>query len=149
MANSMYAAMKNVILGKGVPVAELRRRVNVFFAQGDITDGQKTELDQMIFDNQTPDAEKAGLEERYAALIGRLDALEERVAALEGGSDEGSGGDGGSYPVWKAWDGVSTDYQYGAIVTHNGKIWQNVLQSMQNVWEPGAVDERYWVEIVA
>lgn len=52
-------------------------------------------------------------------------------------------------PEWEPWDGISTDYQTGAVVTHNGKYWQNVLDGMQNTWEPGGVgiDERYWKEI--
>lgn len=52
-------------------------------------------------------------------------------------------------PEWEPWDGISTDYQTGAVVAHSGKYWQNVLSGMQNTWEPGGVgiDERYWKEI--
>lgn len=142
---SMYETMRTVILSHTLPVAELHRRVDVFFAEGKLTEAEKTELDQIIFDNQTPDAEKAALEQRFAELTKRLDALETRVAALEGGESEED--EPSSYPAWKPWDGVNTDYQPGAIVTHDGKTWKNVLDGMQNVWEPGTVDDRYWLEV--
>lgn len=139
---NMYELMKNVILSKRQSVDELTRRVNVFYAQGKLTDEEKAELDRMVFENQTVDAEKGELEALYRTLVEKYNALEARVRALEGGE---SGAEGG-YPAWKAWDGVSTDYQPGAIVTHNGKTWLNVLEGMQNVWEPGVADERYWQE---
>jgi hypothetical protein len=33
---------------------------------------------------------------------------------------------------------------------HGGRVWENMLIGMTNVWEPGApgVDERYWREVV-
>ena len=48
-------------------------------------------------------------------------------------------------PKWEAWDGISDKYQTGAVVKHKGKYYQNVLEGMQNTWEPGTtgVDERY------
>lgn len=137
---SMYETLRSVILSRTLPVAELQRRVDVFYAEAKITEAEKIELSQMIFDNQTPDAEKAELEQRFAELTRRTDALEKRVAAIESGYVPVAPDD---YPDWKAWDGVSGDYIPGAIVRHNGTLWENVL-NMQNVWEPGVVDERYW-----
>lgn len=135
----MYEIMRNVILSRTLPVDELQRRIDTFYAEGKLTEAEKRELEQLVFDNQTVDAEKAALEKRVDDLAAKLTALEARVTALEGGET-------GEYPAWKAWDGVSTDYQPGAIVTHNGKTWLNVLEGMQNVWEPGVADDRYWVE---
>ena len=135
----MYEIMRNVILSRTLPVDELQRRIDTFYAEGKLTEAEKHELEQLVFDNQTVDAEKAALETRVDDLAAKLTALEERVGKLEGVEP-------GEYPAWKAWDGVSTDYQPGAIVTHNGKVWLNVLEGMQNVWEPGVADERYWVE---
>lgn len=135
----MYEIMRNVILSRTLPVDELQRRIDTFYAEGKLTEAEKRELEQFVFDNQTVDAEKAALEKRVDDLAAKLTALEERVGKLEGVEP-------GEYPAWKAWDGVSIDYQPGAIVTHNGKTWLNVLEGMQNVWEPGVADERYWVE---
>lgn len=51
-----------------------------------------------------------------------------------------------------AWQNPLTDhakmYHSGAVVTHNGKIWQSTHTGL-NHWEPGAtgVDERIWLDI--
>ena len=139
---AVFDVMKSVIAGKSVPVGELRARIDVFFAQGRISGEEKATLEEMVFENQSPGAEKPEPEAVYAALVGRMKALEERVAALEGVKPEEG------VPEWKAWDGVSQDYQEGAVVRHGGKIWKSVYPA-QNVWEPGApgIDERYWVVI--
>ena len=138
----VFEMMKRVIAGKSVPAAELHNRIDTFFAQGRISAAEKETLEELVHENMNPGAEKPEIEAAYAALVGRLNALEERVAALEGS------GSGEQIPEWKAWDGVSQDYQEGAIVQHGGKVWKSVYPA-QNVWEPGAVgiDERYWIEV--
>ena len=136
----MYEIMRNVILAQDTPVEELQRRIDTFYAEGKLTEEEKRELEALVFSCQTPDAEKAELGKRVDALTIKLTALEERVERLEGGQPD-------EIPVWKPWNGVSTDYQPGAIVTHNGKVWLNVLEGMQNVWEPGVSDSRYWQEV--
>lgn len=76
-------------------------------------------------------------------LAGRVMDLEARVAVLEGKGEETG------YPAWKPWDGLSNDYQYGAIVSHGGKLWQSVYNG-QNVWEPGTLGaETLWTEYQA
>ena len=135
----MFALMKSVIAAQRQPADELRRRIDVFFAQGRISEKEKEELEALVFAHQSVDAERAGLEERYGALALRMTALEARMAALEGVQEA-------ECPQWRAWDGVSEEYQPGAVVLHKGKKWKNVLEGMQNVWEPGVADERYWME---
>ena len=88
------------------------------------------------------------LDALYRTLVEKYNALEARVTALEGGESGGGSGTEGGYPDWEPWDGVSLNYQPGAIVKHNGKLWLNVLEGMQNVWEPGVADSRYWTEYI-
>jgi len=135
----MFALMKSVIAAQRQPADELRRRIDVFFAQGRLSEKEKEELEALVFAHQSVDAERAGLEERYGALALRMTALEARMAALEGVQEA-------ECPQWRAWDGVSEEYQSGTVVLHKGKKWKNVLEGMQNVWEPGVADERYWME---
>lgn len=135
----MFALMKSVIAAQRQPADELRRRIDVFFAQGRLSEKEKEELEALVFAHQSVDAERAGLEERYGLLALRMTALEARMAALEGVQEA-------ECPQWRAWDGVSEEYQPGAVVLHKGKMWKNVLEGMQNVWEPGVADERYWME---
>lgn len=135
----MFALMKSVITAQRQPADELRRRIDVFFAQGRLSAEEKEKLEALVFAHQSVDAERADLEERYGLLALRMTALEARMAALEGVPEA-------EYPQWRPWDGVSEEYQPGAVVLHKGKKWKNVLEGMQNVWEPGVADERYWME---
>ena len=85
----------------------------------------------------------------YERLEARVNVLEAEVQALKG--EEPGGREEGTVtvPAWEPWDGISNKYQYGAVVTHNGKYFLDVLQGIQNTWEPesSGVDERYWKEI--
>lgn len=51
-------------------------------------------------------------------------------------------------PVWVRPTGAHDSYPAGAVVTHAGRVWENVHPGL-NSWEPGAVgvDERIWREI--
>jgi predicted nuclease with TOPRIM domain len=141
----VYTTMKSVIAKKALPVSELQRRIDIFYAQSKLTEDEKFELEELIFLNKTVDAEKASLEARYEALLHKYDELAKRVTALEKGISEPE--EETDIPDWTPWNGVSNNYQTGAIVKHKGKTWKNVLSGMQNVWEPGTVDERYWIEL--
>ena len=69
--------------------------------------------------------------------------IEERVKALEQG-DETTPENTNPYEKWNAWDGISDKYQLGAVVEHNGILYQSVYNG-QNVWEPGAIGtETLW-----
>lgn len=103
----------------------------------------------MMTDHLDPDTEAPELKEMYERLEIRVATLEEEVKKLKG--EEPGGGEEGivTVPAWELWDGISDKYQYGEVVTHNGKYFLDVLQGMQNTWEPESVgvDERYWKEI--
>jgi hypothetical protein len=90
------------------------------------------------------DAERPEVLAMLTSLSERIDAIEERVKALEGNTDEGEQTE---YPVWKPWDGISKDYQNGAIVSHNGELWESTFEG-QNVWEPGTVGDNFWLKKV-
>jgi hypothetical protein len=141
----VYTTMKSVIAKKALSVSELQRRIDIFYAQSKLTEDEKFELEELIFLNKTVDAEKASLEARYEALLHKYDELAWRVTALEKGISEPE--EETDIPDWTPWNGVSNNYQTGAIVKHKGKTWKNVLSGMQNVWEPGTVYERYWIEL--
>jgi hypothetical protein len=90
----------------------------------------------------------------YETLVLKYNELAKRVDAIEahfGNAEEPDIGDDtvGTYPEWQPWDGVSAGYQLGDIVMHNGIAWENMLETMANVWEPGTpgIDERYWKQL--
>ena len=144
----MYAILKNLILMKDTSKEVLEEKIWTTWASGRLTNEEKDELLQLVFENLNPEAEAPDILELYQRLEKKVNDLTARVEKLEGGSSEiGLESPATTVSAWEAWDGISDNYQYGAAVTHSDRYWLNVLQGTQNVWEPGVADGRYWKEI--
>ena len=150
MANTMATILKNVIQGGGMPLTQVSERIETMYLNGRIDADERLELTELMHAKADPQNEAgdwkamyAALTEKYNELAGRMTAAEKALGLYQ---EPEEGGGETSYPIWEPWDGVSAGYQYGAIVMHGGRVWQNMLEGMANVWEPGAlgVDERYW-----
>lgn len=145
----MYDIIKNIIQNGVFKVSDLTTKIDTLWAESKLSDDERNELVQMMTDFLNPSTEAPEPKDLYERLESRVSVLEDSVKKLQGGGSEEPEPGEIIVPAWVPWDGISSDYQYGAVVTHNGKYWQNVLRGMQNTWEPGAVgvDERYWKEI--
>ena len=151
--NEIYNTLWQMIQTGDYHLVDVLNRIDVLYAAGQLSTEERSELITEANANATPEAELPETQEQLEYLAGLITALTGRVEAIEeqlstgGTTDPGEEPDVPSYPDWtRPIAGLSEDYQYGAIVSHNGKLWQNVYQYGQNVWEPGVVDERYWVE---
>ncbi|MCD7801747.1 MAG: hypothetical protein LUH09_02365 [Clostridiales bacterium] len=134
----MYDNLWQIITAGDYTLADITNKINVFWAESQLTDEQRTELLALAVENISTDQEKPDLETTVEKLAARVAALEEAVAALQGDTGDSGSGDSSAYPEWTSWDGVSSDYSYGAIVSHNGTLWISTYKG-QNVWEPGAL----------
>lgn len=157
----MYSILKSIIMSQKEPNDALYHKIDVAWANGDITDEEKNDLEQLVFQYQNPQVQAPDLAELYNRLSEKCNSVSEEIEILKasveklqsGGTDpadpEEPQGKPVKIPKWEPWDGISDKYQTGAAVKHKGKYYQNVLEGMQNTWEPGAtgVDERYWKEI--
>lgn len=148
----MYEILKAVIIAGNVSVSILTHKVDMAWADGKITDEQKLELEKLIFEYKNPEAEAPELAKLYKRLESKVTELEAKQADLESRLIILEDGDvpaepPTTVPAREPWDGITDQYQYGAAVTHGEKYWLDVLKDMQNTWEPGVVDERYWKEI--
>lgn len=145
----MFEIIKNIIENGIFRVNDLTNKIDTLWAESKLSDDERNQLVQMMTDHLNPDSEAPELKELYERLESRVATLEEEVKKLKG--KEPGGGEEGTVtvPAWEQWDGISNKYKYGAVVTHNGKYFLDVLQGMQNTWEPesAGVDERYWKEI--
>ncbi len=140
----MKNVMKNVIVAGGFKLADIQHKIKKLYAMGDISESEMDELLILASGGVSVDAERPEVLAMLTSLSERIDAIEERVKALEGNTDEGEQEE---YPVWKPWDGISKDYQKGAIVSHNGELWESTFEG-QNVWQPGTVGENFWLKKV-
>lgn len=142
----MKNLMKNVIAAGGYKLADIQYKIKKLYAMGDLTEAEMDELLILASGGVSTDAERPEVMAMIHTLDEKITALDARVKALEGQPDEPDVPEG-EYPAWKPWDGISNDYQPGAIVTHNGELWESTYEG-QNVWEPGTVDERFWVRYI-
>lgn len=153
----MYSILKSIIMSQKEPNDTLYHKINVAWANGDITDEEKIELEQLVFQYQNPQVQAPDLAELYNRLSEKTNAMSEEIEALKASVEKLQSGaepvepqePAVVIPEWEAWDGISDQYQTDAVVEHKEKYYQNILEGMQNTWEPGVtgVDERYWKEI--
>lgn len=137
-------------------VNDITEKIDTLWAESRLTDQQRDELLDLMVSYLDPSTEAPETIERINNLEARVKSLETAVEALRevvqiepSEPPETEEPSEVIVPEWTAWDGISSNYQYGDVVTHNSKYFLNVLQGVQNVWEPGSagVDERYWKEI--
>lgn len=140
----MFDIIRSVLSAGGYKLADMQYKIKKLYALGDLTEKQTDQLLEMAAGGVSTDAERPETLEMIRSLDAKISALDARVKVLEGNPDEPDVPEG-DYPEWKPWDGISKDYQEGAIVKHNGKVWISTF-SGQNVWEPGTVGDQFWKE---
>lgn len=149
----MFDVIKSVIAAGGYKLTDIMHKIKKMYVLGDLNEAQMDELLAMASGGVSPDAERPETLAMIQTLADEIKALKARVKALEGTNDEGGNDDAGDpeqpvYAEWKPWDGISNDYQYGAIVSYNGELWLSNY-SGQNVWQPGAPGtEALWVKYI-
>lgn len=140
----MFEIIKNVISNGGYKLTDIQHKVKKFYMMGDLTEAQMDELLVLASAGVSADAERPETLVLIQTLAEKVKALEARMDAYDGGNGE----EQPEYPAWKPWDGISKDYQKGAIVSHNGDLWQSDYAG-QNVWEPGTPGtEALWVKYI-
>lgn len=142
----MFDVVKSAIAVGGYKLADMQYKIKKLYVLGDLTEAEMDELLLLASGGVSTDAERPETLEMIRTLDEKISALDQRVKVLEGQPDEPDVPED-DYPAWKPWDGISKEYQPGAIVTHNGKTWISTF-SGQNVWEPGTVGDQFWVEYI-
>ena len=147
----MFEVIKGAISAGGYKLTEILHKIKKMYILGDLTEAQMDELVAMASGGVSPDAERPETIAMIQKLAAEIKAVEARVKAVEkalngGNEDAGENEETTAYPAWKPWDGISKDYQKGAIVSHNDELWESVFIG-QNVWEPGtAGTEAMWLK---
>ena len=136
----MYEVLKTLISAGGYKLNEIQHKIKKLYILGDLSEEQMDELLSMTVNGISPEMERPAVMEMLLSLASRVEALEKKEPAPDPGED-----DPVEHEAWKPWDGISNKYQYGEIVSHNGKLWLSNYKG-QNVWEPGAPGtESLWV----
>lgn len=142
----MFNILKSQISAGDFRVKDMRQRISRIYALGDLTEEQLDELLDLMAQKANPENERPETLALIHTLAEKVDHLTARVKELE--KDHAQSEDetpSGGYPDWEPWDGLSSQYQQGAVVRHTGQLWQSTYPG-QNVWEPGTVDDRFWIK---
>jgi len=144
----MYSVIKDVIESGNYQLVDISNKINKLWLEYQLTDEERDELLELANKNINIDNEKPALEKRIVAVRDYAKTLEFRIKALEEGQEIEPPVE--EYQAWITYDDVvNLGYDYGDKVTHNGFKWENMLQGIKNIWEPGAdgIDERYWKKL--
>ena len=142
----MINIIKSVIESGDYKLNEVQRKIKKLYMLGDITESEMDELLSLASGGVSAESERPEVLTMLHTLADRIEALTARVVALEGGEPGGGEEPEEEYPAWEPWDGISNKYQKGAVVTHNGAVWESIFLG-QNVWEPGTQGtENMWVK---
>lgn len=143
----MYKIVKNVIESGNFKLADMSKKINTLWVQGDLTDEQRTELLALMKENVKPESETPEQTELYRQILEKYTALEDRVTKLENGGVAPEPPVGVVIEPWEPWDGISDRYKYGAVVAIDQKYYISTYQG-QNTWMPGSMGtEGLWKEI--
>lgn len=139
-----YQYLEIAILSGNYHLAEIADKIYTLWVAGQITNEERSTLLSLAQEHCDPAQERPETDVLIDALTARLEILEARVTTLEGGDTDLT-----DYPDWEQpIVGLTSNYQSGAIVRHNGKLWISSYNG-QNVWEPGETGtDALWKEYV-
>lgn len=142
--NAIKKNLLRVIESGGYRLSDMLEKIDLLWGSGELNTADREELQALAKINLQPEQERPDLKEVLQRLVEKYEALESRIAALEGAGNEEEPSD--AYPVWHPWTGIpGSGYLKGQKVTHNGKIYENIYTGGENVWEPGALGtEALW-----
>lgn len=149
----MYKVIKSVIESKRYELAEMLTKIDTFWVQGSITEEERNELVALARKNALPENSYAGLQERMDAMYKELNALKERIIALESEGAEEQPVEPeeeipDEYPEYVAPTGAHDAYYAGAKVTYNGVKYICIApEGVAVVWNPDVMPS-FWQEVI-
>lgn len=150
MQSEMFNVLKYQVETMDFNLTEMKKKISNAYAWDEVTEDEYNELMQLANQNAKPDGMTADLQSQINALAERVKALEEGKS--DDGKDEGGDDDGGeddNIKAWEPWDGITRPlpYQKGSKVTHKGKTWISGVDN--NIWEPGGIGVLFniWAEV--
>ena len=146
--NYIKDTFKNVINNGDYSLRDMLKKINGRNIEGDLTDEDRVELEEMARNNAKAINDYAPIEERLEEAFKEIKALKDRVKALEGTeTDEPSGPveEVEEYPEYVQPLGAHDAYKIGDKVTFNGKKYVSLIDG--NNWSP-SVYPQGWEEVV-
>lgn len=139
----MYSIIQSVINTGSFELADILKKIDTLWLQGDIDVDQRAALVDAAREKADPSSSYAPLQEQVDKLADDLAALAARVTVLEGGGTEPVD----EYPAYVQPTGAHDAYHNGDKVTWNGKQYVcTAPDGVACVWNPDTYPA-YWQEV--
>ena len=135
----MYQIIKNVILSKDYELRDILYKINKMYIEAQISEDEKTELDELARENAKAENSYAPLQEQIDNIYSEIDSIKRRLANLES-IEEGSETEPTEpveeeeYPEYKQPTGAHDCYNTGAKITFKGEKYICLIDGC--VWSP-------------
>ena len=136
----VYAGFYELIGGRRYDLEDVLHRIDVMYAAGRLTDGEREELYALAREN-------AKAEYDYAAEIEAIWAAIRELRANVGGSSGGSSGESDEWPAYQQPTGAHDAYYTGDKITYNGKHYVCIMPENVACTYPPDVYPAGWQEV--
>lgn len=145
----MYDIIKNVIISGRYELADMLKKIDTVWLQGDLTDDQKAELEALARDHADPKNSYMPIQQQLNSVFANLEELSAAVKSvkdvikvLQGGIPDVT--DPEAYPEYVQPTGAHDAYKTGDKVTFDGQRY--VCQMDGCVWDPGTYPAGWLIE---
>ena len=131
----MYQIIKNVILSKDYELRDILYKINKMWIEAQISEEEKTELDELARTNAIAKNSYASLEEQVENIYSEIDSIKSRLATLENTEEPEEPTEPiEEYPLYKQPSGAHDAYNTGAKITFKGEKYTCLIDGC--VWSP-------------
>ena len=132
----MFDIIKNVILSKDYELRDILYKINKMWIEAQISEEEKTELDELARTNAIAENSYASLEEQVENIYSEIDSIKSRLTALKNTeeSPEEPIEPVDEYPEYQQPTGAHDCYNTGAKITFKGEKYTCLIDGC--VWSP-------------
>ena len=132
----MFDIIKNVILSKDYELRDILYKINKMWIEAQISEEEKTELDELARENAVAENSYASLKEQVENIYSEIDSIKSRLNALENTEESPTEPTEpvDEYPEYVQPTGAHDAYHIGDKITYNGKKYICKLDNC--VWTP-------------
>lgn len=128
----MYQIIKNVILSKDFELRDILYKINKMWIEAQISEEEKTELDELARENAKAENSYASLQEQVDTIFTEIELIHNRLDILEGTEEPTEPVE--EYPEYVQPTGAHDCYNTGAKITFKGERYTCLIDGC--VWSP-------------
>lgn len=141
--SDIYQSLKNIILSKDYELRDILYKINLMYIEGEITETQKQELDNLAREYANPENSYAPLQKQIDNIYTQIDRINAGIREIKG--EEKPEEPTEEYPEYKQPTGAHDAYKIGDKITYKGKKY--ICKIDNCVWNPEEYPT-YWEEVV-